>query len=83
MPVSKFRHVSEMEGNNWYEPGDPRLYEAIRAVWDFARRTTKPRFPPGVYRHRSIEAANRLREEWDRANFEAFHRRRREHTSNE
>ena len=78
MGVKKFRDVSEMEGNTWYEPGDPRLFEAIRAVWDFAARTTQPRFPPGVYKHRSIEEAEALRETWDQANFEAFHARRRE-----
>lgn len=77
MPVKKFRDVSEMEGDTWYEPGDPRLFQAIRAVWHLAARTTKPRFPPGVYKHRSIEEANALEEEWDRANFEAFHARRR------
>jgi len=78
MPIKKFRDVSEMEGNTWYEPGDPRLFEAIRAVWDLADRTLQPRFPPGVYKHRSIEEAQALREEWDRANFEAYHARRRE-----
>ena len=77
MPVKKFRDVSEMEGNTWLEPGDPKLFEAIRAVWDLAQRTIQPRFPPGVYRHRSIEEADALRQEWDRANFEAFHARRR------
>ncbi|HSL83033.1 MAG TPA: hypothetical protein VLF66_09660 [Thermoanaerobaculia bacterium] len=78
MPVKRFRDVSEMEGNTWYEPGDPRLFAAIRAVWDLAARTMRPRFPPGVYKHRSIEEANELREEWDRANFEAFRARRRQ-----
>lgn len=78
MPVKKFRDVSELEGNTWYEPGDPRLFEAIRAVWDLAARTTRPSFPPGVYKHSSIEEAEALREEWDRANFEAFRERRRQ-----
>lgn len=83
MGVKRFRDVSEMEGNTWYEPGDPRLFEAIRAVWDFAARTLQPRFPPGVYKHRSIEDAEALRETWDRANFEAFHARRREKKTGE
>lgn len=78
MPVRKFRDVSEMEGNTWLEPGDPRLFEAIRATWKLAAEMTRPRFPPGVYKHRSIEEAEALRQEWDRANFEAFHARRRE-----
>jgi len=34
------------------------------------------RFPPGVFKHRSIEDAERLREVWEDANFEAHLRRR-------
>jgi len=77
MPAKKFRDVSEMEGNTWLEPSDPKLFGAIRAVWELADRTTRPSFPPGVYKHRSVEDADALRQEWDRANFEAFHARRR------
>ena len=75
MPVRKFRSVEEMEGNTWREPGDPQLYRAIRETWEFAERTLRPRFPPGVYKHRSIEDANKLRDEWERANFEAYQAR--------
>jgi len=64
MPVRKFRDVDAMEQGKWRQPGDPDLYRAIAAVWDFGRRTQKRRFPPGVYRHRSIEALNRQTEMW-------------------
>lgn len=77
MPVKKFRDVSEMEGNSWHDPGDPRLFFAIRAVWNLAAQSTRPRFPPGVYKHRSIERANMLQQAWEQANFERFHTRRR------
>ena len=77
MPIKRFRDVSEMQGNTWHEPGDPRLFAAIRAVWEFAARSTRPRFPPGVHKHSSIERANEAQEIWDQANFEAFHSRRR------
>ena len=77
MPVFKHRHVSEMEDRTWREPGDPALFRAIRATWEFARRTTCPHFPPGVYRHPSILEAEELREAWERANFESFRARRR------
>jgi len=75
MPVRKFRSIEEMDGNTWREPGDPELFRAIKATWDFAERTLRPRFPPGVYKHRSIEDAEKLREEWARANFEAYQAR--------
>lgn len=75
MPVRKFRDVSEMEGNTWREPGDPELFRAIRALWDFSDRVLKPRFPPGVYKHRSYEEAQAQSERWEQANFQA-HRER-------
>ena len=75
MPVRKYRSVEGMEGNTWREPGDPALFRAIRATWEFAERTLQPRFPPGVYKHRSIEEAESLREEWEEANFKAYRAR--------
>ena len=75
MPVRKFRDVSEMEGNTWHEPGSPELFRAIRSTWDFAQQTLRPSFPPGVYKHRSIEEMEALRATWARENFEAYQRR--------
>jgi len=77
MPVRKFRDVSEMEDTPWREPGDPELFRAIAGVWDFAARTCPRNFPPGVYRHRSIEEAKALREKWEEADFLALHASRR------
>jgi hypothetical protein len=77
MPVRKFRDVSEMEDTLWRKPGDPELFRAIASVWDFAARTCPRHFPPGVYRHRSIEEAEALRESWEEADFQALHASRR------
>jgi hypothetical protein len=76
MPVYKFRHVADMEPTTWLSPGDPKLFRAIRATWTLADRITRPRFPPGVYRHTSIASADALRDDWEQANFDAFHARR-------
>lgn len=75
MPIKKYRSIEEMDGNTWREPGSPELFRAIERVWDFARRTLQPSYPPGVYKHRSIEEMQAQREQWDRANFEAYHGR--------
>ncbi len=75
MPVRKYRSVEEMEGNTWRRPGDPLLFRAMRSTWDFARRTLRPTFPPGVHKHRSIEDAECQRQEWEQANFEAYRSR--------
>ena len=77
MPVRKFRDVSEMEDTLWRESGDPELFRAIAGVWDFAARTCPRHFPPGVYRHHSIEEAKALREKWEEADFQALHASRR------
>lgn len=75
MPVRKFRSIEQMKRGTWHEPGSPELFEAMRATWDLAHRTLRPYFPPGVYKHRSLEDAERLRDQWARANFEAYRRR--------
>lgn len=67
MPIKKFRDVSEMT-DTWLEPGSPELARAIANVWDVARRLCPLRFPPGVYKHRSIEDAEALRLQWEHAN---------------
>jgi hypothetical protein len=81
MPVYKYRDIAEMDAGGWRPKGDPGLFRAMRATWELARRTTAPRFPPGVYKHRSADDADALRERWERANFEAFHARRRARAS--
>lgn len=76
MPVTKYRDVSVMPDVVRLPPGSPELLRAMRATWEFAERALRPRFPPGVYKHRSIVALQRQREEWDRANREALRKRR-------
>jgi len=72
MPIRKFRSVEEMEGNVRYEPGSPELFRAIRALWEFSARVFPRRFPPGVFKHRSLEDAQRQREIWEEASFRAL-----------
>ncbi len=64
MPVRRFRSVHDMPDEVLREPGTPELAAAIRRVWDFAARTCRRRFPPGVYRYRSLEEARRQRDRW-------------------
>lgn len=76
MPVKKFRNLQEMEDSLWRQPGDPRLLQAIASVWRFAAQTCPKRFPPGVYKHRTIEDAKRQRDIWEEENFRALWKRR-------
>lgn len=77
MPIRRFRSCEEMNQPIWRDPGDPLLEAAIAAVWAFGTRTRALRFPPGVYKHRSIEAANEQAERWDEENFRACQSRMR------
>lgn len=77
MPVRKYRHVGEMERDIWHQRGDPRLFRAIRAVWQLGQTLARPTFPPGVYRFRSVEEADEQRTTWERRNIEARRRHRR------
>ena len=65
MPVRRFRSVEEMERPLWRKPGDPSLYRAIAGVWGFGLRTRVRSFPPGVYRHRTIEELQVQRARWN------------------
>jgi hypothetical protein len=67
MPIKKFRDVSDMT-DTWLEPDSPGLFEAIRRVWETSRQICPLHFPPGVYKHRSLEDAEALRTEWEHAN---------------
>lgn len=76
MPFKKFRDVSEIP-DIWHEPGSPELFRAIKNVWEFAELTVQPRFPPGVYKFRSIEEMKKNKEVWERANVDAYQERQR------
>jgi len=65
MPVRRFRSVEEMERPFWRKPGDPSLYRAISGVWEFGLRTRVRSFPPGVYRHQTIEDLQEQSARWN------------------
>jgi hypothetical protein len=64
MPIRKFRRVEDMKGPRWRAAGDPELLRAMAGLWEIARRTRTPHFPPGVHKHASIEEMQRVQEGW-------------------
>jgi len=72
MPVRKFRSIEDMSRAHWRAPGDPDLYRTIARLWSFGQRSGVHRFPPGVYRSRSVQEINERNEQWSLANFHAF-----------
>jgi hypothetical protein len=74
MPIKKFRDVSEMK-RSAYRPGSAELAAATRYIWSLSERICPLRFPPGVYKHRSIDDAETLRKRWQKANTAAQQQR--------
>lgn len=65
MPVRRLRSPEEAEDATVLDPGDPEFAARLRAIWRLSRRLCPVRFPPGVYKHRSVEAMNRQTEAWE------------------
>ncbi len=65
MSLQRFRDFEEAREALWIERSDPRLAARIRSLWAFASRLLPGAAGPrGVRRFRTIEDANREREEW-------------------
>jgi hypothetical protein len=66
MPVRKFRDVGSMPGAQPHRPDDPLLWRHITSLWSLSSRLSPRRLPPGVYKSRSLEEANRRRQSLER-----------------
>ena len=64
MPVRKYRSVEEMPGPPALPPLDPNNLRSALSLMEVAYRMFPWHFAPGVHKFRSIEEANRKREEW-------------------
>jgi hypothetical protein len=67
VPVRKLWSLAEAEESLWHEPGSALLWATVTQLWRLSDRLFPRRFPPGLYRHRTIEDANRLVEDWEAA----------------
>ena len=66
MPVQKFRYLKEME-ISWVKPGTAEHSRSIQAVLALVSLfAPKRRFPPGVFKYRTVEEADTQRESWER-----------------
>lgn len=66
MPVRKFRSVADMPPAAFCEPLDPANLVLALRLSELAARLHPRRFPAGVHRYRSVEAASLAREAWER-----------------
>lgn len=71
MPVKRLRSLREAEDSLRKDPDDPQLWASLAALWELSDRLSTRSFPPGLYKHRSIEELNRQREAWEAITVEA------------
>jgi hypothetical protein len=57
-----------MEESVWMDRDDPRLWSTIASVWALSTRLCPAHYPPGVYKHRTIESMNAQTDAWEVAN---------------
>jgi hypothetical protein len=61
----------------WLAPGDPRLFEVVRFVWQMSWEGAGRYVPPrGVFKFRSIEEANAHRDAWEKDRIEKIRQQR-------
>lgn len=64
MSVQKFKTHAEAEQALWCFNPDKEYYERVRQLFRLANRLCPPDFPHGVFKYRTIEEANKAKEEW-------------------
>jgi hypothetical protein len=64
MPIQRFRTHDDARRALWCDREDPDLHRRIARLWAAGARLVPLRIPRGLRKFRSIEEANREREEW-------------------
>jgi hypothetical protein len=81
MPIQKFRSFEDARRALWVSSQQHHLIARIKSLWAFSTRLVPRQIPRGVRKFRSIEAANRERDQWVTQRVQAlqtqraFHRR--------
>ncbi|MBN2091163.1 hypothetical protein JW964_16240 [candidate division KSB1 bacterium] len=63
MPVFKYKTFEEAERALWNFKPDEAYFKRVAELWDFANQLNPIRYPRGIFKFKTIEEANRHREE--------------------
>jgi hypothetical protein len=63
MPVFKYKTFEEAERALWNFKPDENYFKRVAELWDFANQLNPIRYPRGIFKFKTIEEANRHREE--------------------
>jgi hypothetical protein len=76
MPVQKFKTFEEAEKALWKFHPDAAYYDRIAELWDFANKLNPISYPKGIFKFRTIEEANKHRDEYELAHAKRTQRER-------
>lgn len=67
MPVYKYKTFEAAKKALWNFFPDEAYFKRVAELWKFADQLSPIRYPHGVFKFKSIEDANRQRNEWELA----------------
>ena len=65
MPIYKYKTFEEAERALWNFHPDEAYYEKVAELWEFANQLSPINYPRGIFKFKSIEEANKHREEFE------------------
>jgi len=79
MPIYKYKTFEEAERALWNFHPDEAHFKRVAELWDFADRLNPITYPPGIFKFKTIEEANRHREEIELAHAKKIRQQRMQH----
>jgi hypothetical protein len=64
MGLQKFKSFQEAERALWCFNPDEKYFKQVRELFKLANRLCSPNFPRGIFKYRTLEEANKAKEEW-------------------
>jgi hypothetical protein len=64
MPIQKFKTFEEAQRALWCFNPDENYYRNVRELFKLGDRLCPPDFPRGIFKYKTIEEANKQKDEW-------------------
>lgn len=66
MPIDKFRSFEDAREALEERADDPGFLHQVRWLWALSERLWRAPIPPGIRRYRTLDEAQRDREDWEK-----------------
>lgn len=76
MPIYKYKTFEEAERALWNFHPDEEYFKRVAELWDFADKLNPIKYPKGIFKFKTLEEANRHREEIELAHTKNIQRKR-------